>query len=58
MKEYFYKSEYKWLYFSKFFFAFGNSFIDLFGVVMLYKNGMPLYWILFIYGLRFGLMGL
>ncbi len=58
MKEYFYKSEYKWLYLSKFFFAFANSFMDLFGVVMLYKNGMALYWILFIYGLRFGIMGL
>lgn len=58
MKEYFYKSEYKWLYLSKFFFAFANSFIDIFGVVMLYKNGMPLYMILFIYGLRFGIMGL
>lgn len=58
MKEYFYKSEYKWLYLTKFFFAFANSFIDIFGVVMLYKNGMPLYTILFIYGLRFGMMGL
>lgn len=58
MKEYFSKSEYKWLYLSKFFFAFANSFIDIFGVVMLYKNGMPLYMILFIYGLRFGIMGL
>ena len=58
MKEYFYKSEYKWLYLSKFFFFFANSFVDIFGVVMLYKNGMPLYRILFIYGLRFGIMGL
>ncbi len=58
MKEYFYKSEYKWLYLSKFFFSFANSFIDIFGVVMLHKNGMPLYMILFIYGLRFGIMGL
>ena len=58
MKEYFYKSEYKWMYLSKFFFAFANSFIDIFGVVMLYKNGMPLYMILLIYGLRFGIMGL
>lgn len=58
MKEYFYKTEYKWLYLTKFFFAFGNSFIDIFGVVMLYKNGMPLYLILLLYGLRFGIMGL
>ena len=27
----FYKSEYKWLYLSKFFYAFANSFIDIFG---------------------------
>lgn len=58
MKEYFYKIQYKWLYLTKFFFAFGNSFIDIFGVVMLYKNGMPLYLILLLYGLRFGIMGL
>lgn len=58
MKEYFYKNEYKWLYLTKFFFAFGNSFIDIFGVVMLYKNGMQLYLILLLYGLRFGIMGL
>lgn len=58
MKEYFYKSEYKWLYLTKFFYSFANSFIDIFGVVMLYQNGMPLYQILFIYGLRFGIMGL
>ena len=58
MKEYFYRREYKWLYLTKFFFAFANSFTDIFGTVMLYKNGMPLYEILFIYGLRFGIMGL
>lgn len=58
MKEYFYKTQYKWLYLTKFFFAFGNSFIDIFGVVLLYKNGMPLYLILLLYGLRFGIMGL
>ena len=58
MKEYFYKREYKWLYLTKFFYIFANSFIDIFGTVMLYKNGMPLYEILLIYGLRFGLMGL
>lgn len=58
MKEYFYKREYKWLYLTKFFFAFANSFTDLFGTVMLYQNGMPLYEILLIYGFRFGIMGL
>lgn len=57
-QDYFAKPEYKWLYLSQFFFAFANSFMELFGVVMLYKNGMPLYTILFIYGLRFGIMGI
>lgn len=58
MKEYFYKTEYVFLYLSKFFYAFANSFIEIFGVVMLYKNGMPLPMILLIYGLRFGIMGI
>lgn len=58
MKEYFYKPEYIFLYLSKFFYAFANSFIEIFGVVMLYKNGMPLPMILLVYGLRFGIMGL
>lgn len=58
MKEYFYKKEYIFLYLSKFCYALANSFIDIFGVVMLYKNGIPLYSILLIYGLRFGFMGL
>ncbi len=50
--------EYKFLYLTKFFFDFANSFIDIFGVVMLYKNGMPIYMILLVYGLRFGIMGI
>lgn len=58
MKEYFYKTEYTFLYLSKFFFGFAHSFTEIFGVVMLYKNGMPLSMILFVYGLRFGLMGI
>jgi len=58
MKEYFYHKEYKYLYLSTFFFSFANALIELFGVVMLYKGGMPIYKILFIYGIRFGLMGL
>lgn len=58
MKEYFYKKEYKFLYLSKFFYALGNAFVQIFGVVMLYKNGMPLSLILLIYGIQFGIMGL
>lgn len=58
MKEYFYKTEYIFLYLSKFFFAFAYSFIEIFGAVMLYKNGMSLPMILFVYGLRFGMMGI
>lgn len=58
MKKDYYKKEYIILYLSKFCFAFANSLIDTFGVVMLYKNGMPLSQILFIYGIRFFIMGL
>lgn len=58
MKEYFCKKEYRFLYLSKFFYAFANTLIEVFGTVMLYKNGMPLYMILLIYGIRFGIMGI
>ncbi len=58
MKEYLYKKEYKYLYLTDFSFGFGNALIDIFGTVMLYKNGIPIYLILLIYGLRFGIMGL
>lgn len=58
MKKCLYKKEYLYLYLSKFSYSFANSFIDIFGVVILYKNGMPLYQILFLYGIRFGLMGI
>lgn len=58
MRNYFYKKEYIYLCLSKFCYALANSFIDIFGVVMLYKNGMPLHQILFIYGIRFGIMGI
>lgn len=57
MKEYFYKIEYTFLYLSKFFYGFAKSFTEIFGAVMLYKNGMSLSMILLVYGLRFGLMG-
>ncbi len=58
MKEYFYKPEYIFLYLSKFFYSFAKSFIEIFGAVMLYKNGMSLSMILLVYGLRFGIMGI
>lgn len=57
MKEYFYHREYKYIYLSTFFYSFANALIELFGVIMLYKGGMQIYKILFIYGLRFGIMG-
>lgn len=58
MKEYFYKKEYKYMYLSKFFYNFANTLIEMFGTVMLYKNGIPIWMILLIYGLRFGITGL
>lgn len=58
MKDYLYKKEYKYLYLTEFVFRFGNTLIDIFGTVMLYKNGIPIHLILLIYGLRFGIMGL
>ena len=58
MKEYFYTKEYLYLYLLNFCYTIANSFVSIFGTVMLYKNGMPIYMILLVYGLRFGLMGL
>lgn len=58
MKEYFYKVEYIFLYLSKFCYAFADSFVEIFGAVMLYKNGMAVPMILLVYGLRFGMMGI
>lgn len=58
MKEYFFKKEYKYLYLSNFCYSFANALIETFGTVMLYKNGIPIYLILLIYGLRFGITGL
>lgn len=57
MKEYFYKRQYIYLYLAKFCYTLANSLIDIFGTVMLYKNGMSIALILFIYGIRFGIMG-
>lgn len=58
MKECICKREYVFLYLTKFCFSVANTLIDVFGAVMLYKNGMELYLILLVYGIRFGIMGL
>ena len=55
MKEYFKKKEYKYMYLSTISYSFANTLIGTFGTVMLYKNGIPIWLILLIYGLRFGL---
>lgn len=57
MKEYFYKKEYKYMYLSTMTYNFANTLIGTFGTVMLYKNGIPIWIILLIYGLRFGITG-
>ena len=57
MKEYFYKKEYKYMYLSNICYGFANALISTFGTVMLYKNGIPIWLILIIYGLRFGITG-
>lgn len=58
MKEYFRKKEYTHMYLSKMCYTFGNALIETFGTVMLYKNGIQIWLILLIYGLRFGITGL
>jgi len=58
MKEYFYKKEYKYMYLSSLSYSLGKALIESFGTVMLYKNGIPIWLILLIYGIRFGIMGL
>lgn len=58
MKEYFYKKEYKYMYLAKLSYSFGNALIETFGTVMLYKSGIPIWLILLIYGLRFGITGI
>lgn len=57
MKEYFYRKEYKYMYLSTISYSFANTLIGTFGTVMLYKNGIPIWLILLIYGLRFVLTG-
>lgn len=58
MKEYFYKKEYKYMYLGSISYNFANALMETFGTVMLYKNGIPIWLILLIYGLRFGITGL
>ena len=57
MKEYFYKPEYKYMYLANVSYSFANALIETFGTVMLYKRGIPIWLILLIYGLRFGITG-
>ena len=57
-KQYFLKKEYKYLYFSIFFYNFANALSETFGTVMLYKAGLPIYLILLLYGIRFLITGL
>lgn len=57
MEQYFSKSEYKYMYLSNISYSFANALISTFGTVMLYKNGIPIWLILLIYGLRFGITG-
>lgn len=58
MKEYFYKTEYKYMYLANVSYSFANALSETFGTVMLYKSGIPIWLILLIYGLRFGITGL
>ena len=58
MKEYFYKKEYKYIYLGKLCYNFAHALMENFGTVILYKSGVPIWLILVIYGLRFGIMGL
>lgn len=57
MKEYFYKKEYTYMYLGSISYNFANALTSTFGTVMLYKNGLPIWLILLIYGLRFGITG-
>lgn len=58
MKEYFLKKEYMYMYLAKYFYTVANSLVDIFGAVMLYKDGMDLPTIFLLFGFKFGLMGL
>ena len=58
MIKYFYKQEYKYMYWGRFFYDFANALTQTFGTVMLYKAGLPIYLILLIYGIRFFITGL
>lgn len=57
MKDTFIKKEYKYIYLEWFSYSFAYTLIETYGTVMLYKNGMSIWLILLIYGLRFGITG-
>lgn len=57
MKQYFNKPEYKYMYLGNISYSFANALISTFGTVLLYKNGIPIWLVLLIYGLRFGITG-
>lgn len=58
IKSYFYRKEYIYLYLTRFCFAFTESLTDIFGPVLLFKNGFSIAAIFLIYGLSFGVMGI
>lgn len=58
MNKYFYNKEYKYIYLGSLCYNFANALIETFGTVMLYKNGVSIWMILLIYGLRFGITAL
>jgi len=58
MRDYFYKREYLYMYLGSISYNLGNALIETFGTVMLYKAGIPIWLILLIFGLRFGITGL
>ena len=58
MNKYFCNKEYKYIYLGSLCYNFANALIETFGTVMLYKNGVSIWMILLIYGLRFGITAL
>lgn len=52
------KKEYIYLYLTRFCYSLANTLIDIYGTVLLYKNGLSVAQIFLIYAIRFGLMGI
>lgn len=46
MKQYFEKTEYKYMYLANISYTFANALIGTFGTVMLYKGGIPI-WLIY-----------